>query len=693
MIVTGKELRGLPWGGSTYTATVLGWKTASVGCPAVSGRLGVPAVKPGDALFIRTDVRFSHEYVTPMADALFRAAMGDDASVNDPASVWMFRDHLTFLDRIMPEAHIKMGLREQAQELATVQAGFAKKHRVKLYGEVVRDGKTVGSEAICHNKVIEEIALPGQLVAGHDLALLLLAEPAAVAPVALVDAPPPELVVGATVRLVALGAPADHTDGGQRLAADATVAAVTANDLTLDGPGVPCGADSGGAAFLATAVGERLVGAIKASGAGCVAPGYVTAIAGELDGHAARRGDLAAARAALPDRHAGVAAGAGVAEARRAQVAVAAAAAVALGQAQRAQRTVVDGGAARAAGVERRLPARLVEQLLPAVEARAGAPRVLDHRRHPPIAAGQEALDPRHAAVVVLQPQLAIAHGHAQERLLAADLGVGVLRAPLQRRVRLGHVRRHADRDLGLAAADHALADAQHALAGLDDAAHVVVLLGGQADHEVQLDPVPPALEDLAGRLLDVGLGDVLVHHVAHALSAGLGREGQPGDPGLGQLVEDLVGQAVGAQAGHRHRHAARAQRRRQLADQRRDAREVGGRQAGQAGLLVAGPLEQPAQLGTGNRRIVDEQQVEGVRLVTIAGHGETWVMWAAAGHVIKLGGRGRTGVPDDLRQAVMLLAAGYYEGRTGAEGKLPVPAEALLARWMPVRVTAGGHR
>jgi 3-isopropylmalate/(R)-2-methylmalate dehydratase large subunit len=33
---------------------------------------------------------------------------------------------------------------------------------------VHRDGKLVGSEAICHNKVVEEIALPGQLVAGTD---------------------------------------------------------------------------------------------------------------------------------------------------------------------------------------------------------------------------------------------------------------------------------------------------------------------------------------------------------------------------------------------------------------------------------------------------------------------------------------------------------------------------------------------
>ena len=42
---------------------------------AKTGALGIPAVQPGDALFVRTDVRFSHEYVTPMADALFSAAL------------------------------------------------------------------------------------------------------------------------------------------------------------------------------------------------------------------------------------------------------------------------------------------------------------------------------------------------------------------------------------------------------------------------------------------------------------------------------------------------------------------------------------------------------------------------------------------------------------------------------------------
>ncbi len=135
---------------------------------AKKGTIGVPSVKPGDAFFVRTDVRFSHEYVTPMAEAIFVSEMGKDARVTEPESVFAFRDHLTFLDLVMPKAHKDMGLKEQAASLATVQESFTTRQNVKLYGEVHRDGKLVGSEAICHNKVIEEIALPGQVVSGTD---------------------------------------------------------------------------------------------------------------------------------------------------------------------------------------------------------------------------------------------------------------------------------------------------------------------------------------------------------------------------------------------------------------------------------------------------------------------------------------------------------------------------------------------
>ena len=141
---------------------------AHVVAEARSGALGAVAVAPGDAFFARADVRFSHEYVTPMAEALFRHGFGPDAAVSHPESVYAFRDHLTFLDRVMPKAHRDMGLDAQARRLATEQEAFAARTGITLFGEVFRDGKLVGSEAICHNMVVEDIALPGQLVIGTD---------------------------------------------------------------------------------------------------------------------------------------------------------------------------------------------------------------------------------------------------------------------------------------------------------------------------------------------------------------------------------------------------------------------------------------------------------------------------------------------------------------------------------------------
>src|SRR3954466_4047742 len=46
------------------------------------GKDGVPAVKPGDAGFARTDLRFSHEYVTPMAAIFYEHFVGKDTPVN-----------------------------------------------------------------------------------------------------------------------------------------------------------------------------------------------------------------------------------------------------------------------------------------------------------------------------------------------------------------------------------------------------------------------------------------------------------------------------------------------------------------------------------------------------------------------------------------------------------------------------------
>ncbi len=127
--------------------------------------VGVPAVKPGDTGFARADLRFSHEYVTPMAAIFFEHYVGKDAKVNDPSSIIFFRDHLTFLDEVISEEKKKLGLLDLATQLKLKQQDFARKQGIKLHGELT-DRK--GSEGICHSIVLESYALPGQLNIGSD---------------------------------------------------------------------------------------------------------------------------------------------------------------------------------------------------------------------------------------------------------------------------------------------------------------------------------------------------------------------------------------------------------------------------------------------------------------------------------------------------------------------------------------------
>lgn len=131
---------------------------------AATGEKGIAAVKPGDAMFCHADIRFSHEYVTPMAESLFVSGFGKEAHIKNPESVFAFRDHLTFLSKVMPESQKQKGLLLLADKLAHVQETFVARQGIKLYGEHPNGG----SEAICHNAVLEELARPGQLVIGTD---------------------------------------------------------------------------------------------------------------------------------------------------------------------------------------------------------------------------------------------------------------------------------------------------------------------------------------------------------------------------------------------------------------------------------------------------------------------------------------------------------------------------------------------
>ena len=133
--------------------------------------VGVPAVAPGDEGFVRTDIRFSHEYVTPMAAIFWHDLVGADVPIADPASVFFFRDHLTFLELAMTDERKAEGLLDVALDLKRKQEDFAREQSVRLYGELPRLGphmQVQGSEAICHSKILEQHALPGQLIIGSD---------------------------------------------------------------------------------------------------------------------------------------------------------------------------------------------------------------------------------------------------------------------------------------------------------------------------------------------------------------------------------------------------------------------------------------------------------------------------------------------------------------------------------------------
>ncbi len=127
--------------------------------------IGVPAVQPGDEGFVRCDLRFSHEYVTPMASTFWEEFAGVGAPIADRDSVLFFRDHLAFLDQVISPEKIRLGLLDAAHALHDRQREFAAQQGVRLHGELP---DRVGSEAICHVKMLDDYALPGQIIVGSD---------------------------------------------------------------------------------------------------------------------------------------------------------------------------------------------------------------------------------------------------------------------------------------------------------------------------------------------------------------------------------------------------------------------------------------------------------------------------------------------------------------------------------------------
>jgi 3-isopropylmalate/(R)-2-methylmalate dehydratase large subunit len=122
------------------------------------------SVRVGESYFVHTDVRFSHEYTTPMAAEMFLRHFGPDARLADPETCYFFQDHLSLAGEILQRRPNGAVLTERVRNLHTRQREFAQ----AMGGQFVGPLPTGGSEAICHNYILENVATPGQIIVGTD---------------------------------------------------------------------------------------------------------------------------------------------------------------------------------------------------------------------------------------------------------------------------------------------------------------------------------------------------------------------------------------------------------------------------------------------------------------------------------------------------------------------------------------------
>lgn len=132
---------------------------------AADNTVGVRAVAPGDSGFARTDLRFSHEFITPLAVGFFNTFVGKDAPVTDPETILCFRDHLNFIEQVMPAQLVEAGFLDRALNLRKVQADFAQAKGIRVHGDLP---DRPGAQGILHMIVLEQYARPGNLMVGSD---------------------------------------------------------------------------------------------------------------------------------------------------------------------------------------------------------------------------------------------------------------------------------------------------------------------------------------------------------------------------------------------------------------------------------------------------------------------------------------------------------------------------------------------
>jgi 3-isopropylmalate/(R)-2-methylmalate dehydratase large subunit len=125
----------------------------------VVGAEGPVFVKPGDAVSVRVDGGYSHEFTTAQVHYFLEQEYGPGYALANPSKFAVFEDHLIYADGVAKMAPFS----PKIQVLRDMQRRFQEKTGVQDYS--ARDGVSPG---ICHTVARERLVEPGDFIQATD---------------------------------------------------------------------------------------------------------------------------------------------------------------------------------------------------------------------------------------------------------------------------------------------------------------------------------------------------------------------------------------------------------------------------------------------------------------------------------------------------------------------------------------------
>jgi 3-isopropylmalate/(R)-2-methylmalate dehydratase large subunit len=116
-------------------------------------------VKPGDAVLVKVDAGYSHEFTSAQVDKFLADEYGADYKLQNPTKFAVFEDHLIYATGVASMAKFA----PKIEKLRELQKAYAAKTGVRNYCAV--DGVSPG---ICHQVAREQFIDPGDFVQATD---------------------------------------------------------------------------------------------------------------------------------------------------------------------------------------------------------------------------------------------------------------------------------------------------------------------------------------------------------------------------------------------------------------------------------------------------------------------------------------------------------------------------------------------